>query len=157
MTHQPDRATYTQAHASSHFILFVADQQRSKSFYQAVLDQAPLVDLPGMTQFALGPCCLLGLMPLQTAGKLFDRQFEAPPSFPRNECYLERDDAQACLQRARDAGASCLSPYQARNWGHWAGYILDPDGHLIAFANSTAPPNAPNTGQENRPTFEVGP
>jgi catechol 2,3-dioxygenase-like lactoylglutathione lyase family enzyme len=156
MTRQPTQATPAPAHACSHFILFVADQQRSKAFFQAVLGQPPLLDLPGMTQFALGPGCLLGLMPLATAARLFDRQLESVPSFPRNECYLERADAQACLQRARDAGACCLSPFQARNWGHWAGYILDPDGHLIAFATNQAPAKDPSAEEGSTSTKEAG-
>jgi hypothetical protein len=28
----------------------------------------------------------------------------------------------------------------SRDWGHDAGYALDPDGHVLAFANVTGQP-----------------
>lgn len=40
---------------TAHFILYVADQQRSKAFYEAVLGQPPRKHVPGMTEFELAP------------------------------------------------------------------------------------------------------
>jgi aminoglycoside 6'-N-acetyltransferase len=38
------------------------------------------------------------------------------------------------------AGATELSPVLAREWGDDAGYCLDPDGHVLAFAAPTRAP-----------------
>jgi len=46
-----------------HFILYVQDQARSMEFYSGVLQMAPVLDVPGMTQFELPGGALLGLMP----------------------------------------------------------------------------------------------
>ena len=49
---------------AAHFILYVADQARSTSFYSAVLAFTPRLNVPGMTAFALpGGGGVLGLMP----------------------------------------------------------------------------------------------
>ena len=39
---------------SAHFILYVADQRASADFYVRALDSRPRLDVPGMTEFALG-------------------------------------------------------------------------------------------------------
>ena len=48
--------------ATSHFILYVADQARSAAFYEATLGVTPRLDVPGMTEFALPGGAVLGLM-----------------------------------------------------------------------------------------------
>jgi len=45
------------------FILYVADQDTSTRFYADVLDRAPILHVPGMTEFDLPGGCRLGLMP----------------------------------------------------------------------------------------------
>jgi hypothetical protein len=45
------------------FILYVADQKRSKLLYSFVLDLKSSLDVEGMTEFMLGQNCKLGLMP----------------------------------------------------------------------------------------------
>lgn len=45
----------------AHFILYVEDQERSRRFYEAVLEQVPTLHVPGMTEFALPGGSLLGL------------------------------------------------------------------------------------------------
>ncbi len=125
--HQIDRA---------HFILYVTDQQRSARFYAAVLDTRPQLDVPGMTEFSLGSSAVLGLMPTAAIRRLLpglpDTAAEADT--PRAELYLEVDDPIAAHQRALAAGARELSPVGEREWGQVAGYSLDPDGHVVAFA-----------------------
>jgi predicted alpha/beta superfamily hydrolase len=39
--------------SAAHFILYVAEPQRSRDFYAAVLAQAPRLEVPGMTEFVL--------------------------------------------------------------------------------------------------------
>ena len=126
----------------AHFILYVADQQRSTSFYTAALAVMPHLDVPGMTEFAIGPSVVLGLMPTAAIGRLLPDLPVATATTAtatdepaaRAELYLLVDDPVAAHQRALEAGARELSPVQARDWGHTVGYSLDPDGHVLAFA-----------------------
>jgi uncharacterized protein len=119
-----------------HVILYVRDQERSRAFYQAALDQAPRLHVPGMTEFALPGGAVLGLMP--EAG--IRRLLPAVPdpalarAAPRAEIYLMVVSPREALARSVEAGATELSPVVPRDWGHDAGYCLDPDGHVLAFA-----------------------
>ena len=38
------------------------------------------------------------------------------------------------VRQRLDAGAREVSAVAPRAWGHHAGYSLDPDGHVLAFA-----------------------
>ncbi|MCU0727352.1 MAG: lactoylglutathione lyase, partial [Planctomycetes bacterium] len=49
--------------ARAEFILYVEDPSRARDFYRVVLGADPVLDVPGMTEFALGPETFLGLMP----------------------------------------------------------------------------------------------
>ncbi len=124
--------------AVAHFILYVADQQRSTAFYTAALARAPRLHVPGMTEFELAAGAVLGLMPEQGIVRLLGEALPDPSGargIARAELYLQVDDAAACHARALAAGAVELSPPQPRNWGDVAGYLRDPDGHVLAFAS----------------------
>jgi uncharacterized protein len=90
-----------------------------------------------MTEFAPGASALLGLMPTEAIKRLLpllpdpDSTAAAPS---RAELYLLVTDPVSAHQRALDAGARELSPVTERDWGHLAGYSLDPDGYVVAFA-----------------------
>jgi catechol 2,3-dioxygenase-like lactoylglutathione lyase family enzyme len=121
----------------THFILYVADQARSARFYARVLDCAPRLDVPGMTEFDLPGGAVLGLMPEAGIKRLLGETLPDPArasGIPRAELYLLVDDPAAVHRRALDAGATELSPLLARDWGHRVAYALDPDGHVLAFA-----------------------
>lgn len=120
----------------AHFILYVSDQARSRDFFARVLDRAPALDVPGMTEIELGSGAVLGLMPeagiTRLLGAAIDPSKLREPG--RAELYLVVDDAAAYHARALAAGARELSPLALRDWGHRAAYCLDADGHVIAFA-----------------------
>ncbi|MCZ7557392.1 MAG: VOC family protein [Bacteroidia bacterium] len=123
--------------ARSHFILYVDNQTVSSDFYRAVLAVEPVLEVPGMTEFCLGKDVILGLMPVAGIRRLLGDALPDPDAaagVPRAELYLLVDDAWDCLHRALDAGARLLSPMKRRDWGHVVGYVLDPDGHVLAFA-----------------------
>jgi len=125
-----------------YFVLYVADQKRSAAFYRQVLGIEPRLDVPGMTEFDLGGGSVLGLMPEAGIQRLLGSALSTP--FPsadaaRAELYLLLPQAQAHHARALAAGARELSSLQRRNWGHWAAYSLDPDGYVLAFAQSSDP------------------
>ena len=119
------------------FILYVKDQQRAKEFYRAVLQMEPSLDVPGMTEFQLINGASLGLMPSANIKRLLGDKLPDPAKadgVPRAEIYLLVDSPHEYHARALAQGAAELSPLQDRDWGHRAAYSLDPDGHVIAFA-----------------------
>lgn len=119
------------------FILYVGDQAKSRDFYALALGMAPRLDVPGMTEFELGPGCVLGLMPEKGIKRLLPGlpDPEADRAGVRAELYLTVPDPEACHVRALAAGARELSPLGPRDWGDKAAYSLDPDGHVLAFAS----------------------
>jgi predicted enzyme related to lactoylglutathione lyase len=124
----------------SHFILYVADQQRSAGFYRSVFQQDPSLNVPGMTEFEVGHDSVLGLMPEDGAKRLLGNDIFGPTEgnlIPRAELYLVVEDAAERHARALNAGARELSSMAERDWGHTAAYSLDPDGHVLAFASPT--------------------
>lgn len=125
----------------AHFILYVTSQERSTAFYTNVLDMAPSLNVPGMTEFTLEGGAVLGLMPEAGIKRLLGPALPDMAEchgIPRAELYLVTNDARQFHQRALAAGARELSPVIQRDWGHLAGYSLDPDGHVLAFAMESA-------------------
>lgn len=126
--------------SASHFILYVADQQRSAAFYRAVLRDEARLDVPGMTEFALPGGGVLGLMPEAGIRKLLGGTWSIPlqrHDAPRAELYLVVDDPVVFHARAIAQGARELSPLAPRTWGHDAAYALDLDGYVLAFARES--------------------
>lgn len=123
-----------------HFILYVRDQAASARFYGAVLLTEPALDVPGMTELALPGGAVLGLMPEAGAARLLGPQHDPSRAtgVPRAELYLVVDEPLAYHHRCLAAGARELSPVGPRDWGHDAGYALDPDGHVVAFARPSS-------------------
>ncbi len=124
---------------SVQFILYVHDQARSAAFYAAVLAQPPDLDVPGMTEFRLGDGAVLGLMPAAGIKRLLGSPLPDPAlaaGIPRAELYLLVPDPLAYHRRALAQGAVELSAFQERDWGDRAAYSLDPDGHVLAFAET---------------------
>lgn len=121
----------------AHFILYVADQARSASFWAKALGRAPVLDVPGMTEFALGEDAVLGLMPEAGIRRLLGERLPDPAQGrggARAELYLRVPDPAAAHERAIGAGATELAGPELRDWGDVVAYSLDPDGHVLAFA-----------------------
>jgi len=122
------------------FILYVNDQEKSTAFYSKVLGRSPKLLVPGMTEFELCDGSLLGLMPTEGIKRLLRENLPDPDlarGIPRAELYLIVDDAASYHRRALEAGARELSGLSQRTWGDITAYSLDPDGHVIAFAEKT--------------------
>jgi catechol 2,3-dioxygenase-like lactoylglutathione lyase family enzyme len=121
----------------AHFILYVADQERSAAFYRQVLELAPSLHTPGMTEFRIGADAVLGLMPEAGIRRLLGPALDAGSASGgacRAEIYLVVDDPGAYHARALAAGAEELSPLALRDWGHVVAYSRDSDGYVVAFA-----------------------
>ncbi len=96
-----------------------------------------------MTEFALGPSAVLGLMPEQGIRRLLGPALPDPSlgsGIPRAELYLVVPEAVAFHERALAAGARELSPLSPRSWRHRVAYSQDPDGHVLAFAEEISQP-----------------
>lgn len=117
---------------AAEFILYVTDQDRAREFYQRVLDTHPTLDVPGMTEFDLGGATL-GLMPGADILTLLGGRIRTGDG-QRCELYLRRPDAAAALERAVANGGHLLDAIRSRPWGEQAGYVLDPDDHVLALA-----------------------
>jgi catechol 2,3-dioxygenase-like lactoylglutathione lyase family enzyme len=118
-------------------ILYVADQQKSRDFYSAILQKQPELDVPGMTEFNLGEGFKLGLMPENGIAKILLDKAPHPQTgngIPRCELYILSDTIEESYNRALASGAKEISKIQDRNWGDSVGYVADSDGHIIAFA-----------------------
>lgn len=121
-------------------ILYVADQRRSAAFYARVLQRAPILDVPGMTEFELNDGCKLGLMPEDGIARILAGTLPHPNAgngIPRCEVYLFVDDVDDAQAGAVEAGARSVSAAADRDWGHYVAYVADADGHVIAFARAT--------------------
>lgn len=116
-----------------HFILYVADQARSCSFYRQVLGLEPRLDVPGMTEFELASGTVLGLMPEAGIERLLG--VVTGPRVARCELYLVLEEVEPALSRALAAGAELLSEASVRDWGARVAYVRDLDGHILALAS----------------------
>lgn len=116
-----------------HVILYVADQDHSRAFYEAVLGRPPRLHVPGMTEFELEGG-VLGLMPEAGIQRLLPGLHVGDARTARAELYLRVADPEAQLGKAVAAGAEELAPVEERSWGDRVGYVRDPDGHVVAFA-----------------------
>jgi len=120
------------------FILYVSNQEKSKTFYADLLNKQPILHVPGMTEFLLSENTKLGLMPENGIVKILGTATPHPNlcnGIPRCELYLKVKNAQNYMERGLENGASLISPLQYRDWGDNVGYLLDLDGHVIAFAD----------------------
>lgn len=141
MARATDSVCTLESMSASHFILYVADQDRSTAFYSAALNLTPRLNVPGMSEFEQPGGGVLGLMPEHGIRSLLGAALPDPAGargIARCELYLVVDDPGACHRRTLAAGATELSPLLHRNWGHVAAYSLDPDGHVLAWASVEA-------------------
>jgi len=121
------------------FILYVSDQNKSKIFYEKVLEAEAILNVPGMTEFMLHTNVKLGLMPEQNIHNILADKTPHPKSgngIPRCELYLKVAYINSYVERALDAGAKMVSEAADHDWGDRVCYLADPDGHIIAFAES---------------------
>ena len=121
--------------SEAYFIFYVSDQDKSAAYYKEVLGDEPIFEVPGITEFRLREGSVLGLIPIDSAKRLIgERVFPSMSSVPKEELYLVVNDPDGHHDRAVRCGARELSPMQLRDWGHRAAYSVDPDGHVLAFA-----------------------
>ncbi len=122
-------------------ILYVADQKKSMEFYSVILEKAPVLHVPGMTEFMLTDHVKLGIMPESSIAKILAGMTPHPKNgrgIPRCELYIRTGNFEEQYNLAIKHGAKEISKIQHRDWGDDVGYVSDMDGHIIAFAKSKA-------------------
>ncbi|MEZ4740865.1 MAG: glyoxalase [Bdellovibrionota bacterium] len=122
------------------FIFYVKNQEKSKNFYENVLQKKPCLDVPGMTEFLLNGGYYLGLMPEAGIRRLLGEKFPDPSlgtGIPRSELYLRVQNPQDYHERSIKNGGVHISFLEKRDWGDLVAYSLDLDGHVLAFAKSS--------------------
>jgi len=90
-----------------------------------------------MTEFTISENSILGLMPETGIKRLLGDKLPDPAQstgVPRCEIYLLVSHPLDYHQRAIAAGAVELSGLENRDWGQRAAYSIDPDGHVLVFA-----------------------
>lgn len=118
------------------FILYVKDQKISKEFYEQLLEQSPILDVPGMTSFQINESTRLGLMPEEGIAKIITPILNHPKQSngtPRCELYLKVENLSKTCSTLDRLGATLVSPTQMRSWGVEVAYYADPDTHVIAL------------------------
>jgi PhnB protein len=121
----------------SQFILYVENQLVSTEFYSKLLNQEPILNVPGMTEFKLTENSILGLMPAKGIKKLLENKIETfatPEDSIKAELYILVDNIEKYFNRAVSLNVSVLSGIKERDWGHRAVYFLDPDNYIVALA-----------------------
>ncbi len=118
-------------------ILYVSNQQISAAFYEKILNEKPVLSVPGMTEFMLNENFKLGLIPEKGIAKIICPVAKHPElgnGIPRCELYLIVENPNQSLAIAIEAGATEISKSEIRDWGDTVSYCSDLDGHIIAFA-----------------------
>ncbi|HOS47968.1 MAG TPA: VOC family protein [Bacteroidia bacterium] len=118
-------------------ILYVHDEKLSAQFYTKLLRSQPDMIAPGMIEFNISNSLKLGLMPSIGIAKIITPLLPHPDEatgIPRCELYFIVADVDLEMNHAVNCGAKLVSESADRNWGDKVGYIADPDGHVIAFA-----------------------
>jgi hypothetical protein len=119
------------------FILYVSNQEKSRVFYERLLNIKPFLNVPGMTEFKLLENVKLGLMPENGIAKIISEKLPHPKNgngIPRCEIYLKVKSPIEYLKRGIELGGKEISKFKNRDWGDKVGYISDLDRNIIAFA-----------------------
>jgi hypothetical protein len=116
--------------------LGVADLARSTAFYRDGLGLPSEGDFEGVTFFKLRGTWL-SLFPreeLVKDGNLDPTQSTLPGGFTLSHNVGSREEVDAVLEQAQNAGATLLKAAQEAFWGGYHGYFADPDGFAWEIA-----------------------
>ena len=114
--------------------LFVADPQRSKSFYESVFGLAPAYEDEDSAGFKFDNT-IINLLGMPAARELIDPGAVASrEAGSRFQLTIWVDDADAvCAELAR-RGVELLNGPVNREWGMRTASFTDPDGHIWEIA-----------------------
>ena len=121
-------------------IIAVADLQRSLDFYEHALGwpRNDRIDFSNYVELIPPDGGALGLYEREGYAGLIEAE---PVEIPDGNVspayfYVRVDDVEAVVQRIEAAGGRPLSELAPRPWGETAAWFADPDGNVIAVAQS---------------------
>ena len=118
-------------------IIAVEDLQRSLAFYRRITQWPVPVDTPVYAELHSPNGFRLGLYDRRGFGRNINHVPEPIAGrVATTELYVLVDDVSAAMAGARDAGATVLDEARDRLWGDHVGYVADPDGYVVAFAQT---------------------
>src|SRR5438093_2318013 len=114
--------------------LFVADPQRSKSFYESVFDLAPAYEDENSAAFNFDNM-IVNLLAVTAAHELIDPGTVAgPETGSRFQLTIWVDDTAAVCAELASRGVELLNGPIDREWGVRTASFKDPDGHIWEVA-----------------------
>lgn len=115
--------------------LGVSDLIRSAAFYRDGLGLPANEDFPGVVFFQLKGAWL-SLYPLAelAADAKASGQSEGFGGFTLAHNVASREEVDAVMEQARNAGARISRTAHETDWGGYSGYFADPDGYLWEVA-----------------------
>ena len=122
--------------------LAVSDLPRALAFYRDGM-ALPTEGISGtefedgaVVFFHLNDDLILALYPRTALAKDAKLSVGSPSAteFAIGHIVGSKQEVDALMKQARDAGATIADPAHERFWGGYAGYFQDPDGHLWEIA-----------------------
>jgi lactoylglutathione lyase len=114
--------------------LFVADPQRSKSFYESVFGLAPAYEDEDSAAFNFDNM-IVNLLALSAARDLIEPATVAgPETGSRFQLTIWVDDTDAVCAELKSRGIELLNGPMDREWGVRTASFKDPDGHIWEVA-----------------------
>ncbi len=114
--------------------LFIADLERSKSFYSAAFEKTPVYEDANSVVFQFGES-LINLLVEREAPELIAPAIVATQeSGSRVQFTIQVDDVDAHAARLNKLGIPLVNGPMDRPWGIRTLLFADPDGHLWEFA-----------------------
>ncbi|GAB3230437.1 glyoxalase [Glycomyces halotolerans] len=117
--------------------LGVADPQTSKAFYEALGMTVDRDYGDKFVDFTIEPGkCRLGLLPSRSLAKDagLDEETAANPAVVCNRTVASREEVDAVMTTAVEAGGRVEIEAGERDWGGYSGHFADPDGFLWKIA-----------------------
>lgn len=117
--------------------LGVADVERSAAFYERLGARGSGASVAGTIAFLELGTVALALFEmtamLEDAG-LPEGAGASPGAFALARNVVSREAVDRVMAEAEEAGATVVQPASAKDWGGYAGYFADPDGHRWEIA-----------------------
>lgn len=118
--------------------LFVADPQRSKTFYESVFNAPVVYEDKDSVAFKFDNM-MVNLLAIPAAPELIEPGKVAnPESGSRFQLTVWVDDADAVCAQLEAKGVSLLNGPMNRAWGMRTACFADPDGHIWEIAQELA-------------------
>lgn len=116
-------------------VLYVEDVSDSISFYRDVVGLDYKFDEAGYAEFATG-AAKFGLYERSRLPSLIGREAGLPGPTAAVVFLVESADAEA--ERLTSLGIEIIAGPEDRPWGHRTVHFLDPDQHVVEFAQEIA-------------------